>query len=935
MEINNVDLLDNDRVKIGSRILSTEALDKLLPSNQDIYGQVSSIRKIAESCKQAKESNKESNKEKKIWDREFDRHYNNIFSILGGRGSGKTSVLLTLKYEIMNKYSKGDIILPLIVPEKIENSGNILECIMGLLGDEVDYIAEEIKKTYAYNDNRTENIYGRCRKQNDTEIKKSYNELLKQFTFTKSDEYKRILINQYEGFKDYIDNVRNTLDSDQKLIVKFEEFIEVLIAEKRKLCQKKEPMIFIFFDDVDLSAVKCIEVLNIILRYLSHPNIVVFVAGDYKTFSEVITINALHKDNLLNEQMKVKFLSETSIENISALDSRKILTEDFLKKILPPAFRYYMPIMNDRQKAEFKFSTEEDNKNIKVNNTEKRIKYPTLYELIEEVFIEDKNKNNSSDNFLKYGDNQIIYSYFKIFDETQRGAMNAYYLLNSMRNYKFKSENEERERSLRIGRLLNAIVRSSSILNKYENDINKIITIKDNLEDIFIDYKYIENMINKTENEIEVKFDDFITIFILANFIENIVVIENKKINYMSKRKVHGSEVLHKLLNSQNTKFNLYPRIEDIKLLLQMYTLISSRISTSNIVNLSDNENKDYFLGKYFEILDDVIKSNESKHEFFWRIYTKDSSWVDHKIRIIMKFGLGDISFLINNIKQIYKKIQKLKIDIKDLENMKENINALLEKCMKDYNNKKDITKQLELDNQVKEYLISEKVILKLKPRQKIDSYFKKIVDYYEDRILFYETEFAMKKTVYKISEDIKEGIKESVDMLNSYSDSGRARGISKKQLEILNSLDILNRDYLNTYEFKELKEVILSIRPFSVRADEVIEELRVLLKYIEYNGQCIVKEEVADEYEKLIHNFSEDCINYIKIKTFIEVQDKEKYRKVEGEVNSIKGRESFYERFSRLRNEIKDVENVGARRGFNRHIKELEEESMQVNFNV
>lgn len=353
--------LSNNKIKIGARILSDKALEKLLPSNHDIDNQISSIRESARSYN----SIRKSNKDKENWDREFDRHFNNIFSILGGRGSGKTSVLLTMKYKIMEKHSKVDIILPLVVPEKIGTKGSILECIMGLLGDVVEKIQNDNKDIDSRKIFNTES----CRKQDTSKLVEKYNELLRQYTYTQLD-YKQILIDQYEGFKDYIDNIKNILDSDQKLIVKFEEFIEELLDEKRKLNQEqgKEPIIFVFFDDVDLSTERCTEVLNIILRYLSHHNIVVFVAGNYKTFSEVITINNLENDKLLNNQMEKCFFSETIIDSETALDTRKILTQDFLKKILPPAFRYYMPIMDEKAKAKFIFSTEEDNCDKKNSN---------------------------------------------------------------------------------------------------------------------------------------------------------------------------------------------------------------------------------------------------------------------------------------------------------------------------------------------------------------------------------------------------------------------------------------------------------------------------------------------------------------------------------------------------------------------------------------
>ena len=51
---------------------------------------------------------------------------NNVFSILGGRGSGKTSVLLTIKNEIIKENKNNDFMLPLIIPENMGEGSDIL-----------------------------------------------------------------------------------------------------------------------------------------------------------------------------------------------------------------------------------------------------------------------------------------------------------------------------------------------------------------------------------------------------------------------------------------------------------------------------------------------------------------------------------------------------------------------------------------------------------------------------------------------------------------------------------------------------------------------------------------------------------------------------------------------------------------------------------------
>ena len=68
---------------------------------------------------------------------------------------------------------------------------------------------------------------------------------------------------------------------------------------------KNEPLIYIFFDDIDLNTSKCLEIVNMILKYLCNVNIVVLVSGSYQTFSEAITISLLKKE--INRENIVRY----------------------------------------------------------------------------------------------------------------------------------------------------------------------------------------------------------------------------------------------------------------------------------------------------------------------------------------------------------------------------------------------------------------------------------------------------------------------------------------------------------------------------------------------------------------------------------------------------------------------------------------------------
>lgn len=631
-----------ENIKIGARILSYEALEKLLPSYENIFKQIESIRSMAYDVHKVEQ---ERNKNKSYINKykEFDTQYNNVFSVLGGRGSGKTSALLTIKHKIMNKNSQ-DIILPLIVPENMGENSDVLGWLFAQFEKEVNNL-ERILKRNNGNTKKLDSLsnaneyFEECRLKEKTLLSKKFDELIKHYTFINSD-YREIMLNQYDTLNSYVKNSKNILAPEDELVIKFEEFINELLIVK-KACneiegmtvyneERQKALIFVFFDDVDLSNYRCEEVLNVILRYLSNSNIVVFVAGDYDTFSEILTINNLDKYKLLKIDLDTEFYNGKT-----CLEVRQALTKDILKKVMPPALRYYMPILTNKAKSEFVYSTED---------TKKNTNYLTLKELILQKFIIENDENSIKDKSFFYYNGQLIEDYFLIFDENARGLMNVYYFLNNLEFSKFPGEDksyEEKEFCNSLKDFLNVIIESSSVFSLYRDTIEKIIDLKENLEYSFINYNYINDLVksNIIENE-----EDKLRIFILSNFMENLLNLKYYKLNERYK-KTHGGNILNNILNSE-----LYPRNEDVQLNLLLHSLLSSVLPKK--IKFSINDESDYFTNIYFQQLNKLVKDNEKVNGeysyFLMEISRKDPEWVRKILKKIMN-ETGDISVILEN----------------------------------------------------------------------------------------------------------------------------------------------------------------------------------------------------------------------------------------------------------------------------------------------
>lgn len=933
----------NNRVKIGARILSKDQVDKLLPSNGNIMNQIAYIRNVANS----ERNSKNVTSKKKNWDREFDRHFNNIFSILGGRGSGKTSVLLTMKYRIQYLPGETDIILPLIVPEKMGKVSEVLGCILGLLGD----IVEEYDKfdINVYEGKRErKDVFEDCRKKKSNILKEKYYDLLKQHRYTHAD-YRHILVKEYVGFSDYVSNSSHVLDSDQKLVVKFEEFIEELLKFKKidnnKLGNKEEPLIFIFFDDVDLSTDRCAEVLNVILRYLSHSNIIVFVAGNYLTFSEVLTINALKKDNLLNSEMKEVFYKEKINEQKNALNIRMELTQDLLKKAMPPTYRYNMPLLDEKAKAEFEYATENTiENNDEGENIKNTIVYLKLFELIIKDFIDidycTENKKKSLGNNFLYYNNELLYVIFKIFDNSPRGVMNVYYFLHSIQEERII---EEKDKILRLKRFLDTIIRSSTLLSKYENDIYRIIDLKDSYKNTFIDYNYIEIMIEEQDRKINsmekytnydvIPTDDIVTIFILAYFIENIIIFETK--GQSRKRKTHGTDVLWKILNSSNKNFSIYPKINDVQMLLKMYEKISATISQTNISNFHHNK---YFMGKYFEVLDSLQRDKLSK--LFQNIYfnDKDRKWTDEKIDLIMKYGGGLETIIKENINYVYDIAKKMHFDKETLEDIAKHIKYLNYFDHDDDHYYNDYEDDLHHTFNKDEYLDKLKTFFDIKYLEvyikngimtKLDyknQNYENLLNYFDDRLLDFEIRLKRINKVIYLNQEIVFAYQEILDSLEKYKDRNDNFGLNGimskyKFIFIENYHNYIIEEELNAF-LSDFRYEIRNSRAYPRSYQESLTSFYEKLKKLE----SVVPNDQFQKLEIDILELIKIFIDYVKAKTILDINT----RQVSSSREEDEKKESFYIMFERLKEELFDT-NKMKHKGFYEYIVEKENESKKV----
>lgn len=467
--------MESNNIFIGARSLNENQVRLIVPTYDNIIEQIEEMRREARSV-----SANNNNLTRK--------QYNNTIGLFGARGTGKTSTIFT----ILNKIdkNKNDIVLPIIEPDTYGDNTKITGVILGAFKEKIKELCEEIKKSENKSD--FSDFFNECNFKKNNELENSYNNLLEYYCYKES-EYRQIITKNYNDMETYKKKYSYLLAPDYEFNKKFKDFIDIILRCKKNINKEdKEPMIIIVIDDVDLKTQKCKEVIDGLVTFTCHPNIICFLSGDYEILEKSITLALLDSENVINSSIAREINNHLGI-----IETKKDLTNEYLKKILPPAFRHNVVKWNLTNIPNFSFEVKENE--------------ITLISSLCEVFGEDcifktnKRVNNELTFMLK---DIELYDFFKdipnlkipysIFDNTPRGLVNVFYYLNK---YK-KSFNEEKKFQFTKG-LIDTIINSSTYLNKKKERIYKKYLIWGTNEkntDINFDFSDLIDELDKLEN---------------------------------------------------------------------------------------------------------------------------------------------------------------------------------------------------------------------------------------------------------------------------------------------------------------------------------------------------------------------------------------------------------------------------------------------------
>lgn len=520
----------------------------ILPNYNDIFTTVERIRDTAK---------KESNATKIMYEH---IPYKNIISILGERGSGKTTLFNSIIEKLSENQTK-DVHLNLIVPEILEENADLLGVILLNIKEIIEHSREEINRFYRKKDKTKTQAHQTCILENYNEIDILWNDTFDTYLL-RTERFNDVTKQQYSSLLDYSKSRQKSLKSE----IELGEKIFKLFSEVARIFSSngEQALIFIYIDDVDINKNRCSEAIKIILRYLKHPNVVVFISGDINRMERVLVTDQIMRQGAARAREIV------SVEEVAR--DINIYTYELLKKVLPYSNRYKLVNLSNRDKKVFRYPSLQHNN--QVDNNE------TFEDIIKKMFRGE----------------EISDSVYCIFDYKPRGIVILWdYIRNNFNNSQYGKRNYYEN-------LLEVILSTNEKLSGYNKLLREqfISIIEEKSGNVIIDINYDKfiNYVIKTLNEEHtsdkklVKQQDYIMIVHLFYFLDKLISFKN----------IDGyayTEMLNTILEKR-----IYFKIRKVEHILMMYSKLSQRLQLDHQIHIFERK-------KYFDIYKELILDSD------------------------------------------------------------------------------------------------------------------------------------------------------------------------------------------------------------------------------------------------------------------------------------------------------------------------------------
>ena len=890
--------IQNTIVHHGARYVSSKFIIKILPGIENIKTNIDQFKKAAFKYNKMTIIEKQPQYNSYFLATE---KFNNTISILGQRGTGKTSAMMTLLEEIENNTyfefesktkNQYDIINKILNPEEMGEGSDILGWIITTLENYVElYLKEDENINNKIID--IECLHNISVRHDVENLKEQIDKLRISYIASKK-EYANLMNANSSSLHEYNQKVTKMLSEDYNFHENFNKFISNLVNFKRKQNgnsdfndEEKEPLIYFFFDDVDISSKHCANILMNILNFLCHPNIVVFISGDYDVFEKSMIKYFL---NFTNYPQK-----EVGDEDIEASRGR---SECFLKKVLPPTYRYRIIGYTNEILFNLKYNENSD------TTIESKFQNLNILQLISYVFgigfkdcdniggylesfvIPDESIDDVIDienNFITNNTdlkNNYIYAYLSVFGKSARSYMNVYnYLytkaLEIYTKIKYKKEKIEVNKywdGQKFSEFVNIILESKYSYSVYHEQINNFLKFRydqiedsiliNNIRNLRIDCEELKTLITNILEEDskplidnkQLEVDSLIMLPILINEIFYNIHRNDYKTRYESVSKRLKNILCNVIINSLNKNVQIIPTNLGMRRTLCIYYRIMSRLTFDDLKDLGKTS---------FDLtINEFYISNAKK--YVRQLYY--ATILLHTSKITNKQEISEIKY-----RKLYDLYEKSTFAyVKEEKKSKENLEKIIHQLLKNFfikndlewfNNFKTFSNNINFkynyvyDYTINKYLDKIKNCKELKIENKLESLY-----YFIDRVSSNEEDLEnnnLDKYILLLYFILKnKNLSSNVNQkkqFNSYN-----IGISKNDLEklIKYMVNTDTVDKLTTYandifsKLKKYEKIILNgdvWNKWKSNSDFKMELIKILYKF-------------TSEYEKnLNRNYSED----------------------------------------------------------------------------
>ena len=553
--------------KVGVKILSDIQLKNTLPTYEKLMARIEACREAAQDSSIPKGHY------------QYNFMYDNVFSILGERGTGKTSVAFTLQKKIQEnaEYKGYDVVLPLVIPEVIPEQCSVLGWLLAIVKEEMEKLEERLREVEQKSSGEQwrskYRLYGE--NQSDESLITRLEEISHSFfagSYNPSNEmsYYRAIGYSVQQADDYYKFAKGIAKIWDLWIEKIKRCYEL---EKKPNGSDICPMIYFIFDDVDLAPEKIGELLSVIIKYLSHPNLIVITTADERLFLGVIENQLDQKIGRLpgewREYLKSQAKREVDIWGREEKEGKREVEDVvdrtarmYLGKVLPPSTRHYLRLFHTAKQKERFYVGERE-----------QLGDAVCREIDELVKCIDENGCN-----FMMPNSTLINFYLRFVGYTSRQISNVYIAIRELiGNLRQLVDEVRKEEYVREGRMKEESNRGSDnstteyayriyqdcryflcvalnsnhdltrVIMDIEGFVDEVFLPEYNQWRIYVDYSYISEYVeevvgDQAKDDKTIKVEVALQLYSLFVFVENILLLMEKAFSkgITGRQKVHA-----------------------------------------------------------------------------------------------------------------------------------------------------------------------------------------------------------------------------------------------------------------------------------------------------------------------------------------------------------------------------------------------------------